>query len=294
MKKFFIIIALGSGSLLSADQYNYGYEGNYPDSQYNVNYYPNDKYYINAQQDRYNQGSSNYQGRVFNDQSGDQSIRGFYQREDWSNAQPSPNQYNKEERSYQSDRGDRSYQRQENRGDSQLATDREIARKVRELLASSWFSKGFQDVSYDIRNGDVNLKGSVDSEGNKNKIEEKVSQIAGVKQVNNQITVDRRGGAYSDHEISLKTKQVQDPDSKYGKDSAETNEDKELNQKIRDRLSGGWYAKENETFILKTKNGDVEIIGTVKTYDDAQKIQNEVKKVEGVKTVTNEITVRNN
>lgn len=80
--------------------------------------------------------------------------------------------------------------------------------------------------------------------------------------------------------------------SKYPQDSAATAEDRDLNAKIRERIKGGWFSKEYDTLILRTSNGIVVISGTVDTDEDAQKVHDQVKKVEGVRSVNNQIAVK--
>jgi osmotically-inducible protein OsmY len=48
-----------------------------------------------------------------------------------------------------------------------------------------------------------------------------------------------------------------------------------------------------ETLILRTTNGIVIISGTVDHSDDVQKINDQVKSVEGVKSVNNQLNVKN-
>ena len=81
-------------------------------------------------------------------------------------------------------------------------------------------------------------------------------------------------------------------DNKYPQDSAATEEDRLLNAKIRDKLSGGFFSKGYETVILRTSNGIVVISGTVDTQDDVQAVHDHVKKVEGVRSVNNQVTVK--
>ena len=72
------------------------------------------------------------------------------------------------------------------------ASDQELVKKIHSALSSGWLSKGYQNVSFDVDNGVVNLKGSVDTLESKNRIEGDMKKIDGVRQVNNQITV-RKG-----------------------------------------------------------------------------------------------------
>lgn len=75
-------------------------------------------------------------------------------------------------------------------------------------------------------------------------------------------------------------------------DYAESSADRAINQKIREKLSGGWLTKGYDTIGLKTAQGNVTITGTVEKTSDVQKITDEVRKVDGVKNITNNVTVK--
>lgn len=73
-------------------------------------------------------------------------------------------------------------------GEPKNGSDQEIEKKIKSNL-SSWFSNEYQNVSYDVNNGYVVLRGSVNTLEDKKKVEDAVRKIDGVKQINNQITV---------------------------------------------------------------------------------------------------------
>lgn len=280
MKKLFTLIALGSVALVSADQ-NYQSYGNGSGSCQSCN----------------NEGGQ-YQGQPNN--------ANYYQQRGGSNQRQNPqgnsqrdaqdyqrnNQYDSQQQ------GNQTYYRDQQRNDDnnygsqkesnqRTGSDQEIRRKIHEALNSGWVSKGFQNVSFDVNNGNVNLKGSVDSLENKNKIEESVKKIDGVRQVNNQITIVKEStGTYSET-------QLQNSEKKYPQDFASNSQDRQLNAKIRDKLSNGWFSKNYETLAIKTTNGVVIISGAVDKSDDIQKIVDQVKDIDGVRSVNNQLTVKN-
>lgn len=157
--------------------------------------------------------------------------------------------------------------------------DQAIYAKVKEALSSGWFSKGYQNITYSVSSGNVNLGGTVATIDDKNKIEENVKKIDGVKNINNQITV---------------TGQVNGNGSeKYSQDSAVTADDKKINESIRSKLAEGWLSKGYDTVIIRTSNGIVVISGAVDGVDDVEKINNHVTNTPGVKSVNNQLTVKN-
>jgi osmotically-inducible protein OsmY len=197
----------------------------------------------------------------------------------------------------QGPRGGQSYDRNQRNNDNNYgsqggdnqksASDREINKKIQDTLNSGWFSKGFQNVSFDVNNGNVTLRGSVDTLENKNKVEASVKKIDGVKQVNNQITISKESpDTYSEA-------QLQNSEKKFPQDTASNSQDRQLNAKIRDKLNNGWFSSGYETLVIKTANGVVIISGTVDKPEDVRKIGDQIKDVDGVRSVNNHLTVKN-
>ncbi len=70
-------------------------------------------------------------------------------------------------------------------------------------------------------------------------------------------------------------------------------QDRQLNARIRDKLSNGWFSKGYETLVIRTTNGVVIIGGTVDKPEDIQKIIDQIKDIEGVRSVNNNLKVNN-
>jgi osmotically-inducible protein OsmY len=291
MKKLFTIIALGSTALVSANQYYqpYGNGSNCPSCNNGGGYYQEQPNNSNYYQQNQRQGSQGYSQR---------DERNYQGNNPYDNQQQSSqSQSYDRNQQYSQQNGNQSYDRNQQRNndtnyisekaDSQkIVSDQELNKNIQDTLSSGWFSKGFQNVSFDVNNGNVNLRGSVDTIENKNKVEDSVKKIEGVKQVNNQITIAKEGpNAYSDT-------QLQDSEKKYPRDFASSPQDRQLNAKIRDKLSNGWFSKGNETLVLRTTNGVVSISGTVDKFDDIQKLDDQLKDINGVRSFNNQLTVK--
>jgi len=270
MKILFTLIALGVVTLVSADQYypsngrgsyscpscNSGV-GSYQDQSNNANYYQ--------------RGEANdyYQGQQLYSQRNDQ----YYQQQD---KRPSAGG---QQMGYDNDYDQRG-------GDQNANSDQEISKRIQVALSAGWFSKGFQGVSFNVTNGNVSLRGSVDTLENKSKVEDIIKKIDGVRQVNNQITIAKgTPNTYSDS-------QLQASEKNYPQDSAANYKDRQLNAKIRDELSSGWFSKGNETLVITTTNGVVVISGTVDKVEDMQKLNDQIKDMEGVRSVNSQLTVK--
>ncbi len=170
--------------------------------------------------------------------------------------------------------------------DKKLSPDQRLNKKVHDTLTGGWFSKGFQDVSYDVNGGHVTLRGTVDSQENKDQVDNSIKKIDGVTGVTNEITVVKAGSkGYTDE-------QLLNSEKKYPRDTATGTDDRQLNARIRDKLSLGWFSKNSETVVIRTANGTVIITGTVEKPEDVQKVTDQVKAIEGVNNVNNQLQVK--
>ena len=318
-------LLLGSVSVLSANYQSYGYssysptyysQDGYSQGQYSNPYsssdysysndpysYSNDYYY----QQPYSQG---YEQTYDNNQYYYQQPRQYSQSQQYYQQQPrqysqsqqyyqqQPRQYSQNKQSYyqqqtpnraysqgqQHDQYGNNYASQSN--SDEIRTDQDISNDIRDSIGSGWFSKGYEHVSFDVNNGIVTLSGSVESLENKKNVEEKVSKIDGVKQVRSQITISKAQVHTSSESDLMKTEQ------KYPQDFAATNLDRQLNAKIRDKISGGWFSKANETIIIRTTNGVVVISGTVEKPEDIQKLDDQINEINGIRSVNNQLTAK--
>lgn len=177
------------------------------------------------------------------------------------------------------------------KSDHKLTSDEEISKHVHEALTGGWFSKGYQHVSYAVNNGVVDLSGTVESQDNKDTIDGTVKKLDGVREVNNHIKVVKPTAGATTSTKKYSDSQLQDSEKKYPRDSAANQEDRQVNAKIRDQLSG-WFSKTNETILIRTANGIVIISGTVEKPEDIQKINDQVKNIEGVKSVNNQLQAK--
>ena len=164
MKKIFTVITLGSFALVSADQYD--------QQKTNPSY---------GQQ----QANPSYSQQQTNPSYGQQQT---YQTTGQQQSSPSYGQQQTNP-SYGQQQTNQSYGDQQKSGSQKTVPDQEIYEEIQNELSPGWFSRGFPNVSFDVKNGNVNLRGTVDSTKNKNKIERGVKEIEGVRQVNNQITI---------------------------------------------------------------------------------------------------------
>ncbi len=67
--------------------------------------------------------------------------------------------------------------------------DEDINNDIKSTVGTGWFTKGYENVSFSVNNGVVTLTGSVNSQDDKDKLQDSLSKLKGVKQINNQILV---------------------------------------------------------------------------------------------------------
>lgn len=257
MNKLFILVALGTVSSVFANYQPYGQGGGYC---------PNcpggrSGYYQDGSYDRggyYDQNQQGYRGGSYQDRSYDQNQQGY-------------------RGSYQ----DRSYdQNQQSYNRNNQNSDQDINKQIQNNIGSGWFSRGYEKVSFDVNNGYVTLRGTVDSLDDKRKVEDKIRNINGVRQIDNQIQVraNQNQPGYRDQQGNY---------SNQGNYS-----DQDINKKIQDTVGSGWFSRGYQNVSFDVNNGNVTLRGTVDSMEDKRKIEDKVRKLDGVRQINNQILVR--
>lgn len=155
--------------------------------------------------------------------------------------------------------------------------DAYVAKKVHDYIGEGWFSKGYDQVKAKVENGVVTLTGTVSKLSDKDKIEKEIRNIDGVKKVESHLVVqDKSSDKSYDHK-------------KFAQDTFASPSDEQLNKKIRENVSEGWFADSYKDVALHTSNGVVTLVGKVKDSDAQSKLVDKIKKVEGVKSVNSNL-----
>jgi osmotically-inducible protein OsmY len=201
-----------------------------------------------------------------------------------SAAQTNQNNYQ-----YQQDQQDSNFQQT-----PRTVMDDEIARDIHGVLNPSWISSGYPDVSFDVKNGIVNLRGVVDSNKEKIKIEQSIKSIDGVKRVNNTISIGLNPPASKSLTAANNSNaknSAASSNSPGSKDTGTNENDRQINKKIREKINK-WSPKGYETIVIASSNGVVTVTGNVERVQDIQKISNDVKSIEGVKGINNQVSIK--
>lgn len=70
------------------------------------------------------------------------------------------------------------------------ASDQEILKKIQDKIGPGWFTQGYDQVKAQVNNGVVTLRGAVKTWKDKEKVENEVRNIHGVRTLNSQISVE--------------------------------------------------------------------------------------------------------
>ncbi len=158
--------------------------------------------------------------------------------------------------------------------------DQKLAKDIHDKLSSGIFSKGYEQVAVDVRDGAVTLTGTVPTQADKDKVEKEVRNISGVRSLTSKIAIADKSTAMN----TATTKSTQD--------SYASPADQQLNMKIRDKITG-WFWDSYPDVSLDTSSGIVVLEGFVETPKDQQNLMLELRKIEGVKSVKSNLKVKN-
>lgn len=157
-----------------------------------------------------------------------------------------------------------------------------LQKKIYKKIAEGWASKHYEDVWVEVKKGIVILTGSVKSENEKDALEKEIRNLEGITQLENRLQVADHRSGHTDLERA----------GNFAKDIFSSPADEQLNKTIRDQISRGWNWDRYKNITLKTSNGIVILAGRVGSLDDRKKLANEIQNIEGVKVVTNNLTVQ--
>lgn len=68
--------------------------------------------------------------------------------------------------------------------------------------------------------------------------------------------------------------------------------DADLAKNIRDKLAGGWFSEGYDQVTVRVFNGDVTLGGSVKSQADKEKVEKEVRNMDGVRNLNSTIAVQ--
>lgn len=186
--------------------------------------------------------------------------------------------------------------------------DRKIAEKVRKELKGGWFSEGYDKIAVEVVNGNVTLRGTVNSLKDKKKIEEKILKIRDVRNIDTQklMVKDQSAKPSMSYNDSNDTSDdiyawtdAMDDNGEYLSDNYSTStsqqnmatSDEQLAKKAREKLAGGWFSRGYDNVNVKVNNGNIILYGTVKTKDERVDAEKRIRDLDGASSIINQISV---
>ncbi|MBA3602526.1 MAG: BON domain-containing protein [Parachlamydiaceae bacterium] len=166
--------------------------------------------------------------------------------------------------------------------DSGTSSDQELTKRIYGKIGSGMFLSGYDGVKADVRNGFVTLHGYVKTVNERQKVDNEVRGIEGVSGVTNKIEIRENASTYSQNRDS------------YRVNDSGLSSDQELTKRIYDKIRSGLFLSGYDGVKVDVKNGLVTLHGYVKTVNDRQKVDNEVRGIEGVNGVSNKLEIRDN
>lgn len=183
--------------------------------------------------------------------------------------------------------------------------DRIIGQRIRDAIKGGWFSKGYEQVNLDVNNGIVTIRGFVATLDDRRNVEDAVRRINGVNNIRNQLTVQANNPDAANTNATTRSGQMNaqdndddeddedDDDNDYPQDRAANASDQEINKRIRDAIGGGLFTRKFEGVVIRTDKGIVTLEGWVDSFDDQRKLSDETRKIQGVRSINNNVQVKN-
>lgn len=159
-------------------------------------------------------------------------------------------------------------------------SDQELAKRIQDRIGSGWLSRSYDRVRVLISNGNVTLMGSVPTPEDRERLDKMLRNLDGVKNLNLQLTVQDNFSP---------NKQKND----FPQDRSANASDEQLNKRIRDRVSRGWFWNNFKDLTLNTSNGVVTLEGSVDSPKDQEQLTNDIQKMDGVRSVRSNLSFKN-
>lgn len=150
------------------------------------------------------------------------------------------------------------------------SSDSEIKNKINKELQGGWFSSDYNNVSVNVNDGVVTLTGIVEDEGDLEEIEERLSDIQGVKLIKNNLVLTS-----SDNRSNRKMSS------------------KHIRKKVEQELNDTWWSTYDDVDV-EVHGSTVILKGSVESESDIEDIEERLRTIPGVKVIRSELKIREN
>ena len=269
----------------------YGY--NAPNSQGNQNPnwqgnqspdWRNDNGWRGGSNQSYYQGSNNTNYR---NNTGNYNNNASWNNRTSSNSYNTPsNVYNQnvsDQGTYSSGNGHSYYYRNlSDTASDQTGSDKMLQQKVEDSLKNNYLKKNYSTVNARVYNGNVTLMGSVDSEQDRQDVENRIRSLKGVNNVNDQLQVGSSTQTSSNDSYSRN--ETAEADS-YAADQTANVSDQDLQKQAEDTLKNNYVKKNYDAILISVSNGIITVTGIVDSDKDREEIRQRLQKLRGAKNV---------
>lgn len=157
--------------------------------------------------------------------------------------------------------------------------DHVLLERIQEVVEGDRDANNFQAVEINVDKNIVILRGSVDNEQIRKNLRNKIQQVKGVNQVNDQMTVNSNRG----NELAF---------GNTTSHSTANVSDGTIKSNIENKLRPGFFSKGFEQVEVIVNNGEVIVKGVVDSQDDIKTLTDRIQAVDGVQSVDNQAIVR--
>lgn len=177
-------------------------------------------------------------------------------------------------------------------GDESLSeADRQLLQRIRATLRDdNMLNRPARMVQLKISNGEVTIRGIVNTRQEKDALANRIAQIAGVRALRNHIELSGRETSYASQVANAATTNARTPTGMNANDKFATNKDRTILQSIRDALANdATLAPDARSINIKVENSIVTLTGTAPSEKQKTLITAKIKRVSGVTNVDNQL-----
>jgi len=141
--------------------------------------------------------------------------------------------------------------------------DCQLSLKAQNALRGGFLSRGYENVSVFVRDGEATIVGYVDSENARNDVLNRIHDIDDIYTIKDLLSLDEQ--------LSSK--------------------DRQLTLRARETLKGGVVGRSYENILVNVQDGHAIVKGTVNSDSDRRDIMRRIMHIDAIKAVDNQITV---
>jgi osmotically-inducible protein OsmY len=168
---------------------------------------------------------------------------------------------------------------------NQNAADVLLQNKVDEALKNNYLKKNYTGVKAHVFNGNVTLSGAIETEQDRQEVENRIRSLKGVQKINDQLQIGEAYGSTSSNDSS-----TADADTSIASSDVSVS-DQDLQKAVDDTLRNNYVKKNFDNVMAKVSNGVVTITGTIENEKDRQEITQRLRKIKGISNIDDRLQI---